>query len=209
VPGRAVERTGTADGSGPPRVPVRPHYAARMTPGPTRRATTVVVLGAVAVAVASWGTGALLGFRGFAFAWVLHLTMMAWMAASLDTAQPALTGAWFRVRAWEPPVYRRLGVWWFMRLLRRIGWERIMRGSRPSGGTRAALPALDRATRMSECGHLVPAAVGTVLATVAAAVRAWDAATWLFGLPVLLHAYPILLQRAVRSRIHRARRTGP
>lgn len=155
----------------------------------------------------AWVTGVLLGFRGFGFAWVLHFAMMAWMAASVDAAQPALRSSWFRVRDWESPIYRRLGVWWSMRLLRRIGWERIMRGARPFAGTRESLTTLDRATQMSEFGHSILAIFGTVLAATAVGVRAFDAAAWLFGLTVLLHAYPILLQRAVRSRIQRVRRT--
>jgi hypothetical protein len=56
---------------------------------------------------------------------------------------------------------------------------------------------------MSETGHLVVGAVGTVLVLVAAALQAWDAAAWLLAVNVVLHAYPVMLQRFTRSRVRR------
>lgn len=162
--------------------------------------------GAAAVVAVAGATGAVLGFDTFAFAWVVHFALMAWMAAASAAFRPRLAGPWFRVRPWEPPLYRRLGVWVFMRALRRVGWERAMRGGRAFDGTRASLAGLDRDTRTSECGHLVLAGIGTALAAVAAALAAWSAFTWLLLLNVLLHGYPVLLQRAMRHRVERLRR---
>jgi hypothetical protein len=102
-------------------------------------------------------------------------------------------------------VYRRLGAWCYLRLLRAIGWERLMRGGRTFTGTRASLAALDRQTRASELGHLVVAALVTAVSAVAAGAGAWDAVAWLSGLTVLLHVYPVLLQRALRARVQRLR----
>lgn len=181
------------------------------------RALLTVVLGAAAVVAAGWATTAVIGFDSFAFAWVVQFAMMAWVSAALDAARPALTGAWFRVRPWEPEFYRWLGVARFGRLLRRIGWDRVVRarrGRRPSErawstfpGTRSGLSALDRSTRLSEVGHLVPAVTSVALAAVAAGLRAGHAAAWLIALTVVLHGYPILLQRTVRARIDRVRDT--
>jgi glycosyl-4,4'-diaponeurosporenoate acyltransferase len=165
------------------------------------RLTVVVVLGAAAVAAAGWLTAALLGWRGFAFAWVVNFALMAYAAAVLEAADPALGGSWFRVRPWEPPLHRRLGAWAYLRLLRRVGWERAMRAGRPFDGTRAGLAVLERATRRAELAHLLIAVVTGALAAAAAAAGARGSAAWFAGLTVALHLYPVLLQRAVRARI--------
>ncbi|MDO3704966.1 hypothetical protein Q3W71_25190 [Micromonospora sp. C28SCA-DRY-2] len=164
----------------------------------TTRALLVLVAGGIAVAAAGAVTGALLGY-GFAFAWVVHFALMAWAAAWVEAARPALRGDHWRIRRWEPALYRRLGVAAYRRLLRRLGWERLMGHS--FAGTRSALPALDLRTRRSEFGHSVLAVVALGLAGVAALLGAGPAAGWLAGLTVPLHGYPILLQRALRARI--------
>ncbi|MEU4422543.1 hypothetical protein AB0F81_18085 [Actinoplanes sp. NPDC024001] len=170
------------------------------------RAMIIGVGGAAAVVAVTWAVGAVTGFGSFATAWTVHFAMMAWMSGLLDAARPGLRGDWFRVRAWEPGVYRRAGVWWYMRLLRAVGWERLNRAGRRFDGTRESLPAFDLATRRSELAHLVLAAIGTVLVVVAVAFRSWGAAGWLAVLNVVLHCYPVLLQRAVRFRLQRLAR---
>ncbi len=157
--------------------------------------------GALAVAGLAWACATALG-GGFAFAWVTHFLMMAWISGVLDAVQPRLDGAWFRVRPREPRVYRRLGVVAYRKALRRVGWDRLG-GRHVFDGTRASLAALDRQTRMSETGHLVVGAVGTAMVLVAAALQAWDAAAWLLAVNVVLHAYPVMLQRFTRSRVRR------
>ncbi len=168
-------------------------------------AVVIVVSGAAAVVGAAWATAAAVGFDSFAFAWVTHFVLMLWMSAASAVLRPRLDGPWYRVRSWEPQVYRRLGVWHFMRLLRTVGWERATRGSRAFDGTRSSLAGLDRDTRTSEFGHLVLAVVGAVLVMAAIALRAWPAVAWLSVLNVVLHGYPVLLQRAMRHRVDRIR----
>ncbi|SCG48242.1 hypothetical protein GA0070609_2041 [Micromonospora echinaurantiaca] len=163
------------------------------------RSTLILLSGPVVVAAAGAATGALLGY-GFAFAWVVHFGLMAWIAAWVDAARPGLGGDHWRIRRWEPGLYRRLGVGAYRRLLRRVGWERLMGHS--FAGTRAALPALDLRARRSEFGHSVLAVVALGLAGAAALLGAGPAAGWLAGLTVPLHGYPIVLQRALRARIH-------
>jgi hypothetical protein len=174
-----------------------------------RRTLVIGVGGAAAVAAVSGAVGAIAGFDGFPVAWTVHFAMMAWMSALLDAARPALRGGWFRVRAWEPRAYRLIGVHAYRSLLRIVGWDRLNRRSRPFDGTRASLPALDRATRVSELAHLILAAIGTVLVVVAVAFQAWQGAAWLLALNVLLHVYPVLLQRTVRHRVGRVLRDEP
>jgi hypothetical protein len=169
----------------------------------------IIGAGAVAVVGVAGATGAALGFGSFAFAWVVHFVLMLWMSAALRALQPRLAGPWYRVRSWEPRWYRRVGVWQFMRLLRVVGWERAMRERRAFDGSRSSLAGLHRDTRMSECGHVVLFVVGALLVVVAVAVRAWSAVAWLSILNVLLHGYPVLLQRAMRHRVERIRQRMP
>ena len=58
---------------------------------------------------------------------------------------------------------------------------------------------------MSEFAHVVLGAIGTGMVVVALACHTWGAAAWLFAANVVLHAYPIMLQRVLRARLHRLR----
>jgi len=168
------------------------------------RSALRLVLGAVAGAAVVGTAAVAFGVRGPAFAWITHFMLMAWTSAALQVAQPLLRSRWFAVRAWEPRVYRRLGVLQYGALLRRVGWEHATSG-RSFDGTRSSLPDLERRTRMSEFAHVVIGSVGTGMVVVALAHHAWDAAGWLFAANVVLHAYPIMLQRVVRARLQRIR----
>ncbi|MDI1460692.1 hypothetical protein QEZ54_06925 [Catellatospora sp. KI3] len=177
-----------------------------MSRGQSPRALLTVVFGAAAVVAVSWATGAFLGFGGFAFAWVVHFAMMAGMSASMSALRPSPSGGWYQVRAWEPGLYRRLGVWPFMLLLRRIGWERANRKDRSYDGTRASLDAFELGTRRAELSHLILAVIGTALVLAAVVARAWTAVAWLSILNIVLHVYPVMLQRALRARLDRLQR---
>jgi hypothetical protein len=162
-----------------------------------------LVLGAVGAAAVVGTAAAALGVRGPAFAWITHFVMMAWTSAVLEVVQPLLRSRWFHVRDREPLVYRRLGVLQYGAVLRRVGWERATSSGRSFDGTRSSLPDLERRTRMSEFAHVVLGVFGTGMVVVALACHAWDAAAWLFVANVVLHAYPIMLQRVLRARLHR------
>ena len=171
---------------------------------PHRARTAVVAVGGgIAVVGLAGAVDAAFGYGNFMFAWVLHFLLMGWMSAVVDTVQPRLRGSWFRVRDWEPVVHRRLGAWWYMRLLRLVGWERLTGRNSAFTGTRGSLAAFDRQTRLSEFAHFVIAVLVTAISVAAAAFGAWDAAAWMFSLNFVLHVYPVLLQRALRARIQR------
>lgn len=140
-------------------------------------------------------------FFWFFWAWTVHFLLMIWMMMLASAVPLPHEGGWYRVRDWEPRLYRRLGVMGFMRLLRAVGWERVNRSARKFDGTRASLPAFERDTRASEFSHAVLGALGFVLVLGAVLVRAWDAAFWLLAVNVFLHVYPVMLQRTMRKRI--------
>lgn len=86
------------------------------------------------------------------------------------------------------------------RLLRAAGWDRVVARVRGFDGTRAGLAALERHTRLSEASHLLGGAVAVALLA-ARADRPVRGALSAAGSAVLLHAHPVLLQRALRGRI--------
>ncbi|GAA3767092.1 hypothetical protein [Micromonospora maritima] len=89
----------------------------------TAGARLILLLGPVAVAAVGAFTGEVLGY-GFAFAWVVHFALMAWIAAWMRRAQPRLSGRYWRPRPWESTLYRLLGVRVYAQALRRVGWDR-------------------------------------------------------------------------------------
>ncbi|PNY79866.1 hypothetical protein [Deinococcus koreensis] len=151
-------------------------------------------------------TGRLTAFRGPLFAVALHAPLMRWAVDALPALEPELRGRWFRVRPWEAPLYQRLGVYPYRRLLRAVGWERFRQGALGFDGTRASLLRYERATREAETNHLLLGALGLGVAAGAVARRAWGTAGWHLAVTALLHAYPVMLQRTLRARLGRLRR---
>jgi hypothetical protein len=162
-----------------------------------------LLLGLMVIALLSHLAGRWFGYGTFAWAWFVHFLLMIWMLAVEDVARLPYDGDWYRVRSWEPGLYRALGVFGFMRLLRLVGWERANRKAKKFDGTRASLPAYERATRSSEFNHAVLAVVGVWMTATALAFGAWDCAAWLLGVNVFLHVYPVMLQRTMRARVQR------
>jgi hypothetical protein len=168
--------------------------------GPAVAGAIASTLFVAAAVVAAW---LLIGPTGFVFAWVAHFLLMFWASTAVACLTTPLNGAWFRVRDGEPQMYRRLGVHLFAKGLDIVGWNRMIARSRSFDGTRGGLVALDQDTRRSELGHLACLAVSLPLAILAAGTGSAAGALWLTGLAILLHAYPVALQRAVRARIQR------
>ncbi|WP_102125990.1 hypothetical protein [Deinococcus planocerae] len=164
-----------------------------------------VFLGLAGVTGAAWLTGRVVGFRGLPFALTAHVLLMRWALYVLRAVPVRPPERWYRVRPWEPGLYRRLGVLGYRRLLRRVGWERFRRGATGFDGRRASLPAYERATREAEFSHLLLAGLGTGLVAGAVARRAWNAAGWLLGANLFFQVYPVMLQRTMRARLERLR----
>lgn len=158
-------------------------------------------LAALLVALAAWGVGQWTGFHGLPFALALQVLLMWWGLYLLALTEPVLRGAFFTVQVWEAPLYRGLGASAFGRLLRWVGWERLRRGARGFGGTRASLARLDHATREAEYSHLLLALICLGLAAGALALRAPDTAGWLLLTTLFAHLYPVMLQRTLRWRL--------
>lgn len=109
---------------------------------------------------------------------------------------------WFRVPAGEHTVHRLLGVGAFGWLLDRSGWNRHvalpMRGFK---GSRKALRALELSLRGSASAHAACFATHLVLAALALfSGHPWGA-LWILLPGVIVHLYPVLLQRSIMLRL--------
>ena len=109
---------------------------------------------------------------------------------------------WFRVPAGERVLHRVLGVGIFGWLLERSGWNRLLaEPMRGFDGSRAGLLSLERSVRGAASAHGTSFAVHILLAAVALFTgHPWGAL--LIVLPgVVLHLYPVLLQRSIMLRL--------
>ncbi|GAB3689454.1 glycosyl-4,4'-diaponeurosporenoate acyltransferase CrtO family protein [Nocardiopsis oceani] len=172
-----------------------------VAPPPRARAAMVSVAAAGSTAAAVAAAWIMIGPTGFVFAWIAHFVLMAGVSVALDARSRPLEHPWFRVRRWEVPLYGRLGARLYGRALDAVGWNRVVERGRGFDGTRAGLTGLDQHTRSSEAGHLLCLVVASVLAAAAVSMGSWAGALWLVGLGVLLHVYPVMLQRLLRVRI--------
>jgi Glycosyl-4,4'-diaponeurosporenoate acyltransferase len=109
---------------------------------------------------------------------------------------------WFRVPAGERVLHGLLGVGIFGWLLDRSGWNRHqaepMRGF---DGTRAGLPSLEQSVRGAACAHGTSFTIHALLATVAVFIGHPWGALWILLPGVVLHLYPVLLQRSIMLRL--------
>lgn len=110
---------------------------------------------------------------------------------------------WFRVPRSERVLHRILGVGVFGGLLEVSGWNRhVAKPLRGFSGTRAGLPSLERGVRANICAHGTCFAIHLALAILALFCRhPWRGAFWMLWPGVLVHLYPVLLQRSIMLRL--------
>lgn len=152
----------------------------------------------VVLGLAAW-TQERLGGHGLALVLGLQVGLMWWALYLLWALPLPLRSAWFRVRAWEAPIYRWLGVYAYMTLLRLVGWERLRKTAQGFDGTRASLAHYERRTREAEFSHVLLGGLNLILLSPAA--RHPDTALWLLLTGLLFHVYPVMLQRTLRQRL--------
>jgi hypothetical protein len=112
---------------------------------------------------------------------------------------------WFRVPARERLLHRMLGVGVFGWLLDVSGWNRhFLEPLRGFSGQRAGLPSLEQSVRTAAVSHGICFAIHVLLAVLALFSRhPWSAALWMLLPGVVIHLYPVLLQRSIMLRLHR------
>ena len=124
------------------------------------------------------------------------------LASIFPIYQPRLPDAYLRIRPWERPLYRVLGVGWVQRLLRTGPCHRISRFSRPVPSDRQDGFAQLRATiARAETAHVLVGAGCMVVIVVQLATGHILGAGWMLLFNILINVYPTLVQRFNRSRL--------
>jgi hypothetical protein len=112
-------------------------------------------------------------------------------------------GRWFRVPAGERVLHRMLGIGIFSWLLDVSGWNRaVAEPMRGFPGTRAGLPSLEQGLRSNVSAHGTCFAIHVLLSVLALfSRRPWSGALWMLLPGVVVHLYPVLLQRSIMLRL--------
>jgi hypothetical protein len=110
---------------------------------------------------------------------------------------------WFRVPAGERVLHRLFGVGIFGWLLDASGWNRVVaRPMRQFSGTRSGLDSLEQSLRSNVSAHGTCFAIHVILAVFALfSVKPWNAALGMLLPGVIVHFYPVLLQRSIMLRL--------
>lgn len=137
-----------------------------------------------------------------------YAAMVAWGTCSLVPAVPAdvmrrVPRQWFRVPAGERVLHRAVGIGIFGWLLDACGWNRhLVEPVRGFSGKRAGLRSLEQSARAGAIAHGICFAIHVLLALLALFSRhPWKGALWMLLPGVVLHLYPVLLQRSIMLRL--------
>lgn len=137
-----------------------------------------------------------------------YAAMVAWGTCSLVPAVPAsvmgrVPRQWFRVPAGERVLHRAVGIGIFGWLLDVCGWNRhLVEPVRGFSGKRAALRSLEQSARAGATAHGICFAIHVLLAVLALFSRhPCKGALWMLLPGVVLHLYPVLLQRSIMLRL--------
>jgi hypothetical protein len=107
-----------------------------------------------------------------------------------------------RVPASERLLHRMLGVELFGWLLESAGYNaRVADPLRNFGGTKAGLLSLEQSARGGASAHGVCFAIHVLFAAAALFGGHWWGALWILLPGVVLHLYPVLLQRSILLRL--------
>ena len=168
---------------------------------------TFVLFAIAAIAVAS--TFALIKYtrmESFAFAIALNFLLMLFVVIFTDVLKSPFNFSHFDERKWERKgvVYESLGVNLFRKLLIWTGWEKVIRKAHPVEKNTKALTNLYYQTKKSEVDHtfilLIVLGFNIFVAVKFGLIKSMS----LLISNILLHVYPIILQRYNRPRIARA-----
>ena len=108
---------------------------------------------------------------------------------------------WFRVPTRERVLHRIVGVGIFGWLLDVSGWNHLIKRMRGFSGKRGLL-SLEQHARAGAIAHGICFAIHVLLAVLALFSRhPWSGALWMLLPGVVVHLYPVLLQRSIMLRI--------
>nr|WP_283251595.1 hypothetical protein [Aeromicrobium duanguangcaii] len=111
----------------------------------------------------------------------------------------------YAVTSAEPRIYALLGADALRRLLGRIGWNSVIGSLREHGEGHTRRTRLLRGTELSETGHIIAGVATLLLAAVAIGTAHVAGAVQVILVGLVLHGYPIMIQRIVRHRLRHPR----
>jgi hypothetical protein len=136
-----------------------------------------------------------------------YAVLMAWGTSSLEAAVAAhvmrrVPHQWFRVPTGERVLHRIVGVGIFGWLLDVSGWNHLIKSLRGFSGKKAGLLSLEQHARAGAIAHGICFAIHVLLAVLALFSRhPWSGALWMLLPGVVVHLYPVLLQRSIMLRL--------
>jgi hypothetical protein len=137
-----------------------------------------------------------------------YALMVVWATSALGPAIPAtvmrhVPRQWFRVSTDEGALHRIVGVGIFGWLLDVSGWNRhVPEPIRAFSGKKAGLASLEQWARAGAVSHGICFAIHLLLAVLALFTRRpWSGALWILLPGVVVHLYPVLLQRSIMLRL--------
>jgi Glycosyl-4,4'-diaponeurosporenoate acyltransferase len=136
-----------------------------------------------------------------------YAVMVAWGTCSLEPAVFApvmrrVPRQWFRVPTGERVLHRIVGVGIFGWLLDVSGWNRLIKPLRGFSGKKAGLLSLEQHARAGAIAHGICFAIHVLLAVLALFSRhPLRGALWTLLPGVVVHLYPVLLQRSMMLRL--------
>lgn len=142
----------------------------------------------------------------FEFAWLLNFMLMFFVVFFTNNLKPYFSSSFYDERDWERKgtLYRYLGINIFRKMLVWIGWEKLIRKNNPIEKNSKTLAHLYNETKKSELSHLIILVIVLGINIVAIYKFGFLQTIWLFVLNIILHLYPIFLQRYNRPRLKRA-----
>jgi len=141
----------------------------------------------------------------FPFAWALNFLLMGCVAFFSDAQKNDFASPYFDEKKWERDgkVYEYFGIKVFRKLLVLVGWEKLTRKAIPIDNNNASLSKLYVQTKKSEQNHIIIFIIVLGFTVSVAFKFGFAKSVWLLVLNILLHLYPIFLQRYNRPRIKR------
>jgi len=136
-----------------------------------------------------------------------YAVTVAWGTCSLEPVVFApvmrrVPRQWYRVPTGERVLHRIVGVGIFGWLLDVSGWNRLIRPMRGFSGKKAGLLSLEQHARTGAIAHGICFAIHVLLAVLALFTRhPWSGALWMLLPGVVVHLYPVLLQRPMMLRL--------
>lgn len=164
---------------------------------------TAGLLAGLGLAVAGWST---IGPDHVVYAIVVQGAFL-FMALLTGPALADVARSRYRVRTCEPRIYTLLGAEALRRLLDVVGWNRVIRQMRLAEGEGSGRGRFLRGTEQSETGHCLGFAATALLVVIATATGHPLGAVQILLVGVILHLYPVMIQRIARFRITSRRST--